>query len=245
MRNIKLILEYDGTRYHGWQHQDNGITIQQVLEESIGKVTQEIIRVIGSGRTDAGVHAMNQVVNFITDSQIAERNLLKGINSILPRDIVVKSLMEVDPGFHARYDAKGKVYLYQIFNGNERAALYRHYAWFVRSVLDVDRMRQGANMFVGTHDFSSFCGSNCGISNHVRTVNNIEMNQDNEGMLRVYIEADGFLKYMVRNMVGTLVEIGMGKRFPDELATIMEAKDRKRAGITAPAHGLFLKEVRY
>lgn len=240
-----MILEYEGTGYHGWQYQSDRISIQQVLEESICKITQEIVRVIGSGRTDAGVHAMNQVANFMTNSRIKERNLLKGINSILPRDIVIKALRDADADFHARYHAKGKVYLYQIFNGSERSALYRNFAWFINRTLDIDRMREAANFFMGTHDYSSFCAANCGISDHVRTINRIEIEQDRRGMLKVHIEADGFLKYMVRNMVGILVEIGKGRRHPEDLRAIIAAKDRKQAGITAPAHGLFLKEVRY
>jgi len=240
-----MILEYDGTGYHGWQYQSERISIQQILEESIGKITQEIVRVIGSGRTDAGVHAMNQVANFMTNSRIKERNLLKGINSVLPRDIVIKDLMEADAGFHARYHAKSKVYLYQIVNRSERSALYRNFAWFVNRTLNVDQMREAAILFMGTHDYSSFCASNCGISNHVRTIKRVDIEQDQWGMLKVYVEADGFLKYMVRNIVGTLMEIGNGQRRPEDLGAIIAAKDRKRAGITAPSHGLFLKEVRY
>jgi tRNA pseudouridine38-40 synthase len=240
-----MILEYDGTGYHGWQYQSDRISIQQVLEESIGTITQEIVRVIGSGRTDAGVHAMNQVANFMTNSKIKERNLLKGINSILPRDIVIKDLTEADEGFHARYNVKSKVYLYQIFNGSEGSALYRNFAWLVKRTINVDRMREAATHFMGTHDYSSFCAANCGISNHVRTIKMVEIMQDHRGMLKVYVEADGFLKYMVRNMVGTLVEIGKGRLRPEELGAIIAAKDRKQAGITAPSHGLFLKEVRY
>jgi len=245
MRNIKIIVEYDGTRYHGWQYQGNRVSIQQVLEESIGTITQEIIRITGSGRTDAGVHAMNQVANFRTHSEIVERKLLKGINSLLPWDIVVKDLMEVETDFHARHHAKSKVYLYQILNNPTRSALYRHYAWFVNKTLDVGRMREAAIIFTGTHDFSSFCAANCGIVNHTRTVKRVEIEQDRRGMLKIDVEANGFLKYMVRNMVGTLVDIGKGKRHPNEIRDIIDAKDRKRAGMTAPPHGLFLKEVRY
>ena len=153
--------------------------------------------------------------------------------------------MAADADFHARYHAKGKVYLYQIFNGSERSALYRNFAWFVNRTLNVDRMREAASLFTGTHDYSSFCAANCGISNHVRTIKRVEIEQDHQDVLKVYVEADGFLKYMVRNMVGTLVEIGKGMRRPEDIGAIIAAKDRKRAGITAPSHGLFLKEVRY
>jgi len=245
MRNLKMIIEYDGSGYHGWQRQLGRITIQQVLEESISTITQEDVRVIGSGRTDAGVHAMNQVANFVTNSTIGERNLLAGINSLLPPDIVIKKMMEVDAGFHARYHARSKVYVYQIYNGTVRSALYRHYAWFVRSPLNMDWMKEGAMLFTGTHNFSSFCASGCGLINHVRTVKRLEIDRDNNGLLKIDVEADGFLKYMVRNMVGMLVEIGKGNRLPNDVTAVIEAKDRRRAGVTAPAHGLFLKEVRY
>lgn len=245
MRNLKMIIEYDGTAYHGWQRQPGQTTIQQVLEESISAITQEKIRVIGSGRTDAGVHAVNQVANFMTGSKIEQRNLLAGINSLLPRDIAVRQMKEVDAGFHARFNARSKVYLYQIFNGAVRSALYRRYAWFVRNPLDIDRMREGAILFEGTHNFSSFCAANSPMINHVRTVKKVEIEQDRRDILKIVVEADGFLKYMVRNIVGILVDVGKGKRASNEITAVIEAKDRGRAGITAPAHGLFLKEVRY
>jgi tRNA pseudouridine38-40 synthase len=245
MRNIKMILEYEGTRYHGWQYQVGRITIQQVLEECIGTITQEKIRVIGSGRTDAGVHALNQVANFTTNTTIEARNLLRGINSLLPVDIAVKELMETNGAFHARHDAKNKVYLYQIVNSPVRSALYSRYAWFIREPLDLERIRETSALLIGTYDFSSFCAANCGIKNHVRTVMNIDVEMSQRGMIKVYVEADGFLKYMVRNIVGTLSDVGRGKLSPAALKGIMEAKDRRCAGVTAPACGLFLKEVRY
>jgi tRNA pseudouridine38-40 synthase len=240
-----MILEYDGARYHGWQRQGDIFTIQKVLEESIGKITQEDIRVVGSGRTDAGVHAINQVANFRTNSDIGVRNLFNGINSLLPWDIVVKELAEVDAAFHARFDTKSKVYLYQIFNSPVRSALYRNCAWFKREPLDMVRMKEAALLLKGTFDFSSFCATNCGIKDHVRTVIDIDMEINDQNMIKILVEANGFLKYMVRNIVGTLIDVGNGKISSAELMGIVEAKDRRRAGITAPAHGLFLKDVRY
>jgi tRNA pseudouridine38-40 synthase len=244
-RNIKIILEYDGTRYHGWQRQANRLTVQEVLEEGISTITQEDIRVVGSGRTDAGVHAMNQVANFRTNSNIEERGLLRGINSLLPWDVVVKELAEVDGSFHARYNAKSKIYMYQIYRGAVRSALYRDYAWFIHDTLDIEKMKEAAQLLSGTFDFSSFCAANCGIENHVRTVMSVDIAMDRRGMAKFCIEADGFLKYMVRNIVGTLVDVGRGKLSRAEFIRIVEAKDRKRAGQTAPAHGLFLKKVKY
>ncbi|MGA3207607.1 MAG: tRNA pseudouridine(38-40) synthase TruA [Syntrophales bacterium] len=244
-RNIKMILEYDGTRYHGWQRQANGLTVQELLEEVISTITREDIRVAGSGRTDAGVHALGQVANFRTSSNIGPRGLLQGINSILPWDVAVKELAETDASFHARYDAKSKIYLYQIYRGAVRSALYRDYAWFIHEPLDFEKMKEAAQLLLGTFDFSSFCAANCGIKNHVRTVIAVDMAMDRRGMVKFSIEADGFLKYMVRNIVGTLVDVGRGKLSRAELMNIVEAKDRTRAGQTAPAHGLFLKEVKY
>ena len=245
IRNIKMILEYNGARYHGWQRQANRLTVQEVLEEGISTIAQEDIRVIGSGRTDAGVHALGQVANFRTNSNIGQRGLIQGINSLLPWDIAVKELAETDASFHARYDAKSKIYLYQIYPGSVRSALYRHYAWFIREPLDIEKMKEAAQQLQGTFDFSSFCAANCGIKNHVRTVMSVDIAIDRRGMVKFSIEADGFLKYMVRNIVGTLVDVGRGKLSSSELMIIVEAKDRKRAGQTAPAHGLFLKEVKY
>ena len=244
-RNIRMVLEYDGTRYHGWQRQANGLTIQEVLEEGISTITQEDIRVVGSGRTDAGVHALAQVANFRTNSDIESRGLLQGINSLLPWDIVVKELAEADASFHARYNAKSKTYMYQIYRGAVRSALYRNYAWFIHGTLDVEKMEEAARLLLGTFDFSSFCAANCGIKNHVRTVLGVDIAMDRLGMVKFSIEADGFLKYMVRNIVGTLVDVGRGKLSRAELMQIVEAKDRRRAGQTAPAQGLFLKEVKY
>lgn len=245
MRTIKMILEYDGTGYHGWQRQDDRITLQQVVEECIGTITQEDVRVIASGRTDAGVHAINQVAHFKTSSNIMLRNLQSGINSLLPSDVVIKELVETDETFHARYDAKSKVYLYQIVNKPTRSALYRNYAWFIREIIDIGRMKEAARFIIGTYDYSSFCAANCGMKSHMRTVKNINMEMNDRGMIKITIEANGFLKYMVRNIVGTLVDVGRGKISPSELMVILEAKDRRRAGRTAPACGLFLKEVKY
>ncbi|MGZ3634979.1 MAG: tRNA pseudouridine(38-40) synthase TruA [Syntrophales bacterium] len=244
-RNIKMILEYNGTRYHGWQRQANGLTIQEVLEDGISTITQEDIRVIGSGRTDAGVHALGQVANFRTNSNIEPRGLLRGINSLLPWDIAVKELAETDASFHARYDAKSKIYLYQIYRGAVRSVLYRDYAWFIHDTFDIERMKEAAQLLLGTFDFSSFCAANCGIKNHVRTVMSVDVAMDSRGMVKFCIEADGFLKYMVRNIVGTLVDVGRGKLSRAELMNIVEVKDRRQARQTAPAHGLFLKEVKY
>ncbi len=244
MRNIKIVCEYDGTAYHGWQRQPNGISIQEVLEEKIGVITQEEIRLIASGRTDAGVHALNQVANFRTRSAIECDNLLKGINSLLPTDIVVKDLRDVDDQFHARYSAKGKTYVYRIFNNPVRSALYRNYSWHVRAPLDRGTMGKAADFLKGTHDFSSFCAAGGDTEDHVRTVATASFETEGN-MISFAVESNGFLRYMVRNIVGLLVDVGRGILPPAGFKEILEARDRTRAGITAPPQGLFLKEVRY
>ncbi|MBA4421754.1 MAG: tRNA pseudouridine(38-40) synthase TruA [Syntrophus sp. (in: bacteria)] len=245
MRNIKLIIEYDGGAYCGWQRQINGISIQQVLEECIGRTTGEEIRVIGSGRTDAGVHALHQVANFHTASRLGERSLLMGINSLLPMDIVVKEVCETPPTFHACFDAVSKVYLYRICNRPVRPALERNHAWFIWKPLDLARMAEALPVFEGRHDFSSFCSTHTDSENHVRTILAIAVEKDPDGMIDISVEADGFLRYMVRTIVGALVDCGRGKCNPEKAAEILAAMDRRRAGLTAPPQGLYLKDVKY
>ena len=245
MRNIRLIVEYDGGAYCGWQHQSNGLAIQQVLEECLGKMTGEEVRVIGSGRTDAGVHALHQVANFHTGSRLGERNLLLGINSLLPADIVVREVCEIPISFHACFDAVSKVYLYQICNRPVRPVLERNHAWFVWEPLDLARIEEALPVFKGTHDFSSFCSTHTDSADHIRTILAITMERDPAGMIHISVEADGFLRYMVRTIVGTLVDCGRGKCSREEVAEILAAKDRRRAGLTAPPQGLFLMDVKY
>ena len=245
MRNIKLVVEYDGTAYCGWQRQINGLSIQQVLEESIGTITGEKIRVVGSGRTDAGVHAVGQVANFHTGSSLGGRNLLLGINSLLPKDIVIRELGEMPSDFNACSDALSKVYLYRICNRPVRPALERNYAWFLWEPLALERMAAVFPVFKGTHDFTSFCSTHTDSEDHVRTILAMRVERDPEGMIQIEMEADGFLRYMVRTIAGMLVDCGRGKCDPETAAAVLAAKDRRRAGITAPPQGLFLEEVKY
>ena len=244
MRNVRIVCEYDGTSYHGWQIQPNGISIQEVLEKKIEIITQEKIKLTASSSTDAGVHALNQVANFRTGSTIECESLLKGINSLLPGDIVIKDLQDTDEVFHARYSAKSKIYLYRIFNNPVRTPLYRNYSWHVRASLDVGAMRETVTLLKGKRDFSSFCASGCDSENHVRTVIDTSVGVKG-GMILFTIEADGFLRYMVRNIIGLLVDVGRGIVAPARFGEIIDARDRTEAGITAPPQGLFLKEVRY
>jgi tRNA pseudouridine38-40 synthase len=245
MRNIKLIVEYDGTAYCGWQRQKNGLSIQQLLEEAICRITGEESRVIGSGRTDAGVHALGQVAHFHTTSRLGERNILMGINSLLPGDIAVREAREVDPSFHARFDVVSKVYIYKICHRPVRPALERNRAWFIWFPLDLEGIEGALELFHGVHDFTSFCSTHTDSTDHIRTIFDIGLKTDNSGMIQISLEADGFLRYMVRSIIGALVDIGRGRRSREDLAGILEAKDRRRAGLTAPPQGLFLKEVRY
>jgi tRNA pseudouridine38-40 synthase len=240
-----MIVEYDGSAYRGWQRQKNGVSIQQVLEEAIKKITSQKVSVIGSGRTDAGVHALNQVASFRCATKLPVNNIYRGMNSVLPEDIVVKEMEEVPFEFHAQRDVKSKIYVYKICNQKLRPALGRNYSWFVRFDLDFAKMRQAAKYLIGTHDFSCFCATGTDVLDRVRTIKNIEIKNGQEGNIEIIVEAKGFLKYMVRNIIGTLVEVGRGKREPEEMKKIIASRDRKIAGATAPAHGLFLMEVKY
>jgi tRNA pseudouridine38-40 synthase len=245
MRNFKMVVEYDGSAYRGWQRQKNGVSIQQVLEEAIKKITGQKVSVIGSGRTDAGVHALNQVASFRCATKLTANSIYLGVNSVLPEDIVVKEMEEVPFEFHAQRDVKSKIYVYKICNQKLRPALGRNYSWFVRFDLDLAKMRQAAKALIGTHDFSCFCATGTDVQDRVRTIKNIGIKNAQEGNIEIIVEAKGFLKYMVRNIIGTLVEVGRGKREPEEMKKIIASRDRKIAGATAPAHGLFLMEVIY
>jgi len=245
LHNIKLVLAYDGSRYHGWQRQPNGITVQEVIEEKIQMMAGDAVTLIASGRTDAGVHAVNQVCHFKTRSPIEPSALIKALNSLLPDDILVVHAEYVSSDFHARYDAKTKTYEYRILNRAEPDIFQRQYEWHIRNPLDVEEMRKCMNLLAGTHDFSSFKSSGSGNMNPVRSVLNAGIYGPERGRLRVDIEADGFLRHMVRNIVGTLVEVGLGKITSSGFKDIMESRDRSLAGVKAPPQGLFLVKVRY
>lgn len=244
MRNIKLTIEYDGTDYHGWQFQPNARTIQGVMEERIGTIVNEKIGLNASGRTDAGVHALNQVANFKTSSGISCKALQKGLNALLPQDISVKEVCEVDADFHSRFSATGKVYTYQILNRPYPSALVCRFSWFIRYPLNTERMDRAAAHIIGAHDFSSFRASSCGAPHPIKTVRAAWFRKEG-GLLVFEIEATGFLHHMVRNIVGTLVDVGMGRMTTDSFKEVFHSKDRRLAGVTAPSQGLFLKEVKY
>ena len=245
MRNLKLVIEYDGTNYHGWQRQGHHVTIQGILEEKIGVFTRETVTVIGSGRTDAGVHALRQVAHVKIDGEVDCGLFRYAVNAILPRDIVIKEVADVPLSFHARFGVTAKKYRYQIWNDPVPPAVYRRYFWYLPQALDVDRMREGAKYLLGTHDFQSFCGTGSKIKDYVRTIRRISLAREEREKILISITADGFMRHMVRNIVGTLVDVGKGKYLPHDVEIIRNARDRKKAGMTAPAQGLFLVDVCY
>ncbi|HJT21741.1 MAG TPA: tRNA pseudouridine(38-40) synthase TruA [Nitrospira sp.] len=244
MPTVKLIVEYDGTRYAGWQRQPDQPTIQEAIETAVKQLTQRDVSVIGAGRTDAGVHALGQVASFRIDKEWTPHEWIKGMNARLPDDIVVRSADLMPEEFHARYAAKGKLYQYRILNRPERPALHRAYVWHVYRPLAIEAMREAAMNLVGTHDFSSFEGSLTDNEDPMCRLGRLTVSME-EDLLLIDAYADRFLKHMVRNIVGTLVEIGQGKRAADEMVAILHAKDRTKAGRTAPPHGLFLLRVDY
>ena len=245
MRNIKLLIEYDGTNYRGWQVQPDGPTIQGMLEEKLTRLTSERIHVIGSGRTDSGVHALGQVAHFRTQSQMDIRTIQRALNSLLPPDIVIREVEEVDEGFHARKQSKSKVYEYRILNRNLRSVFHRGYVWHIPQKLNLAEMKKATQSLIGEHDFSAFRTVGSPTRTTVRRVIRGEWKRGRDGLIRFEIEANGFLKQMVRSIVGTLVEIGKGRMKATDFRKILNSKDRKEAGPTAPAQGLFLKEVKY
>ncbi|VBB41959.1 tRNA pseudouridine synthase A [uncultured Desulfatiglans sp.] len=244
-RNIKLILAYDGMNYHGWQRQKNGVTIQEVVEEKLARMLGEPVAVIASGRTDAGVHAMNQVCNFKTGTSLDAWIVRKGLNALLPKDIRVLGAEDVPLSFNARYSARKKRYRYCIFNGEVHDVFLRRTAWHIPQPLDAERMRGCLASIVGTRDFSSFRAAGSSNRNPVRTIFEADLLIEANRLWTIELEADGFLRHMVRNIVGTLVSAGRGKLTSGEFEGVLEARDRRAAGATAPAHGLFLVDVTY
>jgi len=245
LKNFKITIEYDGSSYHGWQRQTSDRTIQGEIEKALMTMTGEKVALIGSGRTDAGVHAFGQVSNFYCDTALSPGNFQKGLNSLLPEDIVITACKQVPEKFHARYDVKSKTYHYRILNRNLPAAIFRQYAWHIRKRLDLDAMVGSLRYIIGTHDFKAFEGTGSPRANTIRSVIHADLVKMDDGYLVFKIEGNGFLRFMVRNIVGTLVDVGIGKNTPRDFNRILISKDRNLAGITAPAHGLFLMQVKY
>jgi len=245
VRNIKLTIEYDGTDFHGWQIQPGLETIQGVIRERIAQITQGEANLIGAGRTDAGVHARGQVANFQTASTIDLTALQRGLNSLLSPDIVITGIEEAEEDFHARFRARSKTYEYHILNRSYPSALLRAYAWFIPHQLDLASIERCGRLLIGSHDFSSFRASGDESRHSIREVIRLEIERREDDLIVIVIEANAFLREMVRSIVGTLVDVGRGKTSLEEFKEIFEARDRRKAGMTAPAQGLFLTEVKY
>ena len=244
MRTIKLVIEYDGTAYCGWQLQPNGLSIQEVMEGALAKILGASVRLHSSGRTDAGVHAHGMVAVFTTDSTIPLGAFSDGLNSLLPPDIAVREAAEAESGFNPRADATGKHYRYTIFTGARRSPLVRLYAWHLRGNLDLEKMRKGAAHFPGEHDFAAFRTSGCAAKTTVRRIHSVDISRSGDFVI-IDVRGSGFLRNMVRVMVGTLVAVGKGKLPPVAVAMLLEGKSGFPAGATAPSHGLCLMEVVY
>lgn len=245
VKNIKLIIEYDGTNYSGWQSQKGRFrTLQETIENIIKEITEEDIELIGCSRTDAGVHAKGFVANFLTNSRIPGDKFKYAINSRLPEDIIILNSDEVDLEFHSRYSCISKRYIYKILNTEWPSPINRYYTYHVQKKLNVLDMNEAARYFQGTHDFSSFKNIGSSVKTSVRTIIESKVYMDDE-MICFSITGNGFLYNMVRIITGTLIEVGMGKRKPEDMSVILSAKDRNMAGKSVPPTGLYLDRVFY
>ena len=244
MKLVKLVVAYDGTNYHGWQVQDNGITIEEVLNRTISELVQEDIKVIGASRTDAGVHACGNVAVFDTESRIPGDKFSFALNQRLPEDIRIQKSCEVDADFHPRYADTVKTYEYNILNRRFELPTKRLYAAFCYYPMDIERMNQAAAYLVGEHDFKSFCSAGAQVQTTVRTIYAVNVTKEDD-MVHIRITGNGFLYNMVRIIAGTLMQVGTGLMEPEQVKEILEARDRSKAGPTAVAKGLTLVEIRY
>lgn len=247
MKNIAVRICYDGTDYHGWQRQKNGITVQQVIEEALSSLINEDIKVVGCSRTDSGVHAAEYVFNFKTNTSIPTEKLPYALNHRLSAGISACEAFEVPDDFNARFSSSGKRYIYKIWNAKTPNPFYAGYSWHLPYVLDVGAMGKAARLFEGTRDFSGFMAAGGSQKTTVRTIRlcKAERDAERDGMINVTVEADAFLYNMVRIITGTLAEVGLGRIKADDIPEIIASCDRKRGGMTAPPHGLFLKKVYY
>jgi len=236
------VIEYDGSDFSGWQIQPNQRTVQGVIVEVLNKILTEEVNLIGAGRTDVGVHALAQVASFQTETQLDLKAILEGSNSLLPEDVLIKEIQEVDLDFHARYSAKSKLYRYRIYL--KRTALLKRYVWEVLFPLDLDKLKEATRVIEGQHDFSSFCVAKSTKEDNKCNVIYAKWITRNQALV-FEIEADRFLHSMVRSLVGTLVDVGRGYFHPSDFMDILNSRDRKKAGLTAPAKGLYLVRVNY
>lgn len=245
MRRIRLDLSYEGTHFHGFQQQEGNLrTVQEVLQESLTSLLQHPVTITGAGRTDAGVHALQQVVHFETSSTIPADRLPFALQRLLPDDLIVWRGMDVPPSFHARFTPHCKRYRYTIMRGSFPHLIWRHYALLARQPLQVEAMRVAASSLVGSHDFTTFCSARAQVEDKVRTIHSIQITEEGP-LLHFDITGNGFLYNMVRIIVGTLLEVGQGKRSSEEMAKILAAQDRQLAGETAPPQGLVLYSITY
>lgn len=244
MRNIVLHLSYDGTGYHGFQRQNNAVTIQEIVETAIFGATGEKSVITGCSRTDAGVHAREYVCNFFTGSSIPEDKFMFALKRYLPADITCTASFCADENFHSRYSAKSKTYSYKIYNKPAQNALYARFAYHYPVRLNIEKMKEAAEFFTGVHDFTAFMASGGQQKTTVKTVNSLTVDESG-GVVEIRINADGFLYNMVRIISGTLIYTGCGKILPEEIPHIIESRERSRAGFTAPACGLCLERVYY
>ena len=247
MRHIRLVVEYDGTGLCGWQRQANGPTVQGHLEAALARLLQHEVAVAGASRTDAGVHARGQVASFRTERPIPLHGVRRGLNSMLPDEIAVVEATEVGDDFHPRFSATGKHYRYLVHTRNERSPRWRARAWHHPEPLDVAAMREAATSLIGEHDFSAFRAAGCTAKSTIRRIDEVTVSSlaEEPAVLAIDVRGNAFLRNMVRILAGTLVEVGERRRPVGQLAEILAGKDRTRAGITAPAHGLELVAVRY
>ena len=244
MRTIKLTIEYDGSDYIGWQRQPNGLSVQRVVEEALAQLLRQTVTLYSSGRTDAGVHARGMVAHLQTERTLPLRAFRDGVNRFLPSTVAVQQVEEMTTGFHARFDARGKWYRYSVYLSPLRSPLYGRSAWWVRPPLDFETMQKAAALFVGRHDFAAFRTSGCSAKTTIRDIFAVDL-QCRDSLLTIDVKGSGFLRNMVRMMVGTLVKVGQGKRPPTAVADLLVGCNGGAPALTAPAHGLCLMEVWY
>lgn len=244
MNRIRLTIEYDGTAYAGWQRQPNGLSIQEVIEAALQHIVGHPVQVVSSGRTDAGVHARGMVAHFETDRELPMSAYREGANAQLPTDIAITDAVPVPPEFHARYSARAKRYRYTLHSGATRSPLAARFSWHLRSPLDIESMRVAAAGLIGCHDFAAFRSSGCVAKTTVREIFAIHLKRHG-AQLHIDVIGSGFLRNMVRVIVGTLVEVGRGKRTAEDVRQLLASGDRDRAGVTAPPQGLCLMQVWY
>ncbi len=244
MRNLLLTISFDGTAYHGWQVQENAVTVQQTLQDALEHICSKRDNIVGCSRTDAGVHANMYCCNVRTESPIGCRKLVGALNAVLPEDIAALDCIEVDYDFHARYDCKSKEYIYRIWNSPNKNPFLYNYSLHYKYPLDAEFLDRQAKAFIGTHKFDSFCAAGSSVEDTERTVMNAAVERDGDTVI-FRVEANGFLYNMVRIMVGTLIDISRGKIPADSIDKIIQAENRSAAGYTAPAHGLYLNKINY